>query len=162
MVPEEFGKSFVEGGAVATKSTKKRKITYEKDVKPVLGPVLKQATKAAIPVLAGITTGLVAPEFAPLAAAAASSVAEKGATWLGKETGGWGVGDVENLRHIPASHGLNFVDPNSPAFHPGPGLKGNDVVQKISGGSFKPAGGYGIHPAMNPTRDHSDLRNMRM
>lgn len=151
MIPDEFQKSFSDGGG---------KITYKKNV----APILKEVVKKAIPVAAAAVTGAVAPELAPLAAVVASKYADKGATALGKATGGWGVGDVEHVRRKPAMHGLNFIDPAHPGWHPAPGLKDNSVDRSPPrrGGSFKPAGGYGIHPAMNPTRDQSDLRGMRL
>jgi hypothetical protein len=109
----------------------------------------------------------VAPQVAEHAAKAAVAdlAANSDVRDIAKEAkAGFGVGDVEIIRKLPASHGLNFIDPSSPAWHPGPGLKDNSIERPFFGGSFKPAGGYGIgiHPAMNPTRGQSDLRHSRM
>ena len=111
---------------------------YQKYVKPVVSPLIREGLTKALPMAVGAAaTALGQPQLALPAAALAAKVASPLVNRVGDVTGAYGLGDHHSSK-VETSRST-FINSHHPAFTPA--LPRRDMSVSMHGGSFRTMGG---------------------
>lgn len=114
--------------------------TYKRDIRPVVGPVIREGLTRAIQVGAPMAVGAVAPGLAPVAGVLANQFARQGVNYIGDQTGAFGL-----------TYGRGTDDKPF-------GLMARPVALELNLSNFLPP----RHPAQRPKMQMADFSKPRL